>query len=275
MGTKLEVLSWGAGVQSTAIALLIEQGKLPRPDAIMWADTGSEPEAVYAHVEKWRDRLNAIAPFVVVRKGGKRPALHDAVIAKARTGKGSNTLPFFLAGKDGSAPSFVRRGCTSNYKTIPLNRAAAKMAKERGLDGHRWWLGISRDELQRMKVGAWHPLIELFEGGWRSDALRRADCLSVIAAAGETAPRSSCVFCPFRTREEWAALSAKDRELVMRLDREVGDGFAKVGKHGALVDRPFLRVDCQPADSDEWFELAPDPQMAFGWDNECAGICGV
>lgn len=275
MTRKMEVLSWGAGVQSTAIALLIERGDLPKPDVIMWADTGSEPEAVYAHVEKWRDRLNALAPFVVVRKGGKRPALHDAVIAKARTGKGSNTLPFFLRDKNGGQPSFVRRGCTSNYKTIPLNQEAERMSKRLGFNGYRWWLGISRDEIQRMKVDAWHPLIENFGGGFRSEAYRRSDCLSIIADAGETAPRSSCVFCPFRTRDEWQALSTPDRALVMRLDAELEAGFAKVGKHGSLKDRPYLRVDCTPADSDSWFEQAPDPQMSFGWDNECAGICGV
>lgn len=210
---RLELVSWGGGVQSTAIAILVEQGRLPRPDAWLWADTGDEPEAVYEHVQKWQPRLNAIAPFIVVRKGGKMPRLGDAVISKAMKGTGSNTLPFYLPTATGS-PTVTPRGCTFNYKREPLDRAAANLVKKLGADGFRWWLGISRDEMQRMKVGMYHPLIEGFDGGWLKPPLTRDDCVRIIALAGETAPRSSCVFCPFRTMHEWSVLSESDRARV-------------------------------------------------------------
>lgn len=275
MNKRLELLSFGGGVQSTAIIILIEQGFLPEPDAILWADTGNESTEVYAHIKALTPRIKAIAPFIVVRKGGKYPRLSDMVIKKARTSSGSNTLPFFLKDPNGGAPQFVRRGCTSNYKTIPLNKEADRMVKRAGADGFRWWLGISRDELQRMKVESWHPLIQDFDNSWRKDAISRADCYAIIAGAGMTAPRSSCVFCPFRTKAEWDALSPADRVEVAILDDELERGFAEHGKHGALVDRPYLRVDCKPVATEGWFDTPPDDQMAFGWDNECAGICGV
>ena len=149
---RLELVSWGAGVQSTAIAVLIERGDLPKPDAFLWADTGDEPEAVYAHVERWRPRLNAIAPFLEVRKGGKTPRLGDAVISKALKGTGTNTLPFHLPSA-GGRPTITQRGCTFNYKREPLERAAARLVKTEGAAGFRWWLGISRDEMQPHEDG--------------------------------------------------------------------------------------------------------------------------
>jgi hypothetical protein len=48
----LRVLSLGAGVQSTALAILAARGHLPRPDAAIFADTGWEPAAVYAHLDR-------------------------------------------------------------------------------------------------------------------------------------------------------------------------------------------------------------------------------
>ena len=53
----LRVLSLGAGVQSSTVCLLSLTGELPRFDALIFADTGWEPKAVYAHL----DRLEAAA----------------------------------------------------------------------------------------------------------------------------------------------------------------------------------------------------------------------
>ena len=278
---RLELLSFGGGVQSTAIIVLIEQGKLPKPDAILWSDTGEESEDVYAHIEALKPRLNAIAPFHVTRKGGKRPRLGMAVIDKALTGKGSNTLPYFLRNPSGGDPQLVQRGCTYNYKTQPLHQMARRLVKAAGGKatkedpGYRFWLGISRDEMQRMKSDSWHPLIEEFDGRWRKDAVSRLECQTIMAAAGQSAPRSSCVFCPFRTKHEWSILSDNDKARVREIDAALEAGFKEHGKHGTLTDRPYLRPDLRPASDTDWFDGAPEDQMSFGWDNECAGICGV
>ncbi len=47
----LRVLSLGAGVQSTTLALMIEKGEIPMVDAAIFADTGAEPKAVYDHLD--------------------------------------------------------------------------------------------------------------------------------------------------------------------------------------------------------------------------------
>ena len=126
-----------------------------------------------------------------------------------------------------------------------------------------------------MKTGMYHPLVENFDGSWRRPGMTRADCVKLLADVGETAPRSSCVFCPFRTMHEWSVLSDADRARVMEVDRAIGDGFAVNGKHGGLTDRPFLRRDLAPVTGPEWFEREDTGQMAFDFNSECEGICGV
>ena len=46
----LEVLSLGAGVQSSTVLMLSCRGDLPKLDVAVFADTGWEPAAVYEHL---------------------------------------------------------------------------------------------------------------------------------------------------------------------------------------------------------------------------------
>ena len=72
-------MSFGGGVQSTAIAELVIR-RDPRllavvnqlPELFIFADTGDEPEAVYAHVEVMKARIEAAGfVFKTVCKGGR------------------------------------------------------------------------------------------------------------------------------------------------------------------------------------------------------------
>ena len=53
-------LNLGAGVQSTALALMAERGEygLPKPDVAIFADTGWEPSDVYEHLEWLKKELS-------------------------------------------------------------------------------------------------------------------------------------------------------------------------------------------------------------------------
>lgn len=44
------IQSLGGGVQSTALALMVARGELPRLEAAIFADTGWESAATYGHV---------------------------------------------------------------------------------------------------------------------------------------------------------------------------------------------------------------------------------
>jgi len=79
----VNVLSLGAGVQSTALALLSIDGKLPPIDCAIFADTGWEPAAVYQHLDRLTAELsrNSIPTYIVSNgniradplAGGSRP----------------------------------------------------------------------------------------------------------------------------------------------------------------------------------------------------------
>jgi hypothetical protein len=50
-------MSFGAGVQSVTQALLIQEGKLEKPDAAIFSDTGWEPDAVYAVLDRVEEEI--------------------------------------------------------------------------------------------------------------------------------------------------------------------------------------------------------------------------
>ena len=66
----LQVLSFGGGVQSTAMLLMIHEGTLPKPDVVMFADTGSELPETIEHIEtNARQFIEDVLqiPFIVCR----------------------------------------------------------------------------------------------------------------------------------------------------------------------------------------------------------------
>lgn len=52
------VWSYGGGTQSIAIAILVQQGRLPRPDRVVIADTG------YEFRQTWQYTNEHIAPLL-------------------------------------------------------------------------------------------------------------------------------------------------------------------------------------------------------------------
>ncbi|AMS45394.1 hypothetical protein FHS67_005214 [Aminobacter aminovorans] len=76
---RLRVLSLGAGVQSTTLALLAAQGIVgPMRDCAIFADTGWEPASVYAHL-RWLMSANVLPfPVYIVSAGNIRDNLLDA-----------------------------------------------------------------------------------------------------------------------------------------------------------------------------------------------------
>ena len=52
----LQILSMGLGVQSSAMLLLIAEGQLPKPDAVIFSDTGTEKQSTYDHLPSVREK---------------------------------------------------------------------------------------------------------------------------------------------------------------------------------------------------------------------------
>jgi hypothetical protein len=154
---QLRVISLGAGVQSTTLALMAAHGEIgPMPDCAVFADTGWEPRAVYGHLGWLR---SGVLPFPVhvVSNGDIRAALTAGEPGRYAA------VPFFL--KTEGERGMGRRECTHEYKLKPLmwkyRELLGKDRRERIAKGScEVWIGISTDEVMRVKR-ARRPLREL------------------------------------------------------------------------------------------------------------------
>ena len=149
----LRVISLGAGVQSTTMALMAAHGEIgPMPDCAIFADTGWEPKAVYEHLQ-WLMSGNVLPfPVHIARCEGGTIREHAIQQQSPRAGHFA-AIPWFVVNPDGSY-GMGKRQCTSQYKIEPMR----KMTRELLGVGPRSpiaagsvekWIGISVDEIIR------------------------------------------------------------------------------------------------------------------------------
>ena len=261
----LRVLSLGAGVQSTTLALLAAAGQFDQPDAAIFADTGWEPAAVYRHL----DELEGLLPFPVhrVSAGSLRERLLALPDETDRDRKRFAAVPFFTA--DGGMGV---RQCTKAYKLYPIRD---KIKELLGIEGParlapgsvECWIGISTDEATRIKPARerylrnrW-PLIEL--------GMSRLDCANWLRRHGHPVPpRSSCLGCPYHSDNYWLRLrerSPAEWADTVAVDRAIRN--AVPGMHEQYMHRSRVPLDqVQLRGGDGQLDL---------FDDECEGLCGV
>ena len=237
------VWSYGGGVQSAAIAVLVVQGKLPRPERIVMADTGREATATW----KWLDEV--IQQFL--GRVGLRVEIapHSLATVDLYATNGRPLIPAFSDIKgEGRLPNF----CSVEWK----RRVVHRWLNQQGYGPARpiiEWLGISTDEVHRAKYSGldWaefhYPL--LFDV-----PMRRSECVQLVRGAGlGTPPRSSCWMCPFRSNEEWEALRDAENDWVdaVLLDNELRSrGDESLFLHRScvpLAEAVLNRLDTQGA----------------------------
>jgi len=255
----MRVLSLGAGVQSSGIALMMEAGELPKADVVMFADTGAEPQAVYHYLEYLKAVLTM--PLLVVMQGeGLRKQIEAACRGEV---KRASSLPLFTA--NGGR---IIRQCTWDFKVMPIRRELKLHTKKATMIR-----GISFDERQRAKPSdvQWikheHPLVDL-----KID--RHSIARWIVANGHPLPPRSACCECPNRCSTEWKKmrdLSPLDFEEACRIDELMRDSLP------GMKEPVFIHRQCVPlreADLDKGID--PD-QLSLGGEGwaDCEGLCGV
>ena len=102
---NLRILSLGAGVQSSTLALMIEKGEIPMVDAGIFADTQAESKETYEFLDWLKSKLSF--PIYIISKGNLTEHLLNTDFPIA---------PFYsldtLTGKKG----LMMRQCTNDYK---------------------------------------------------------------------------------------------------------------------------------------------------------------
>lgn len=164
-------LSYGGGVNSTALAVLLMQGVFPQyePWRIVFADTGNERPETYAYIH------NVFIPWLM----GHGKALE---LAKPIETVLERWERLRVTG------SRTHRGCTDHGKVRPIREHIEAFG------GGIQLIGIDAGEAHR-SPDALRPLVDL--------DIDRDECEAIIHAAGLPSPgKSGCWFCPFmRVRE--------------------------------------------------------------------------
>lgn len=263
----LRVLSLGAGVQSTTLALMAAKGEIAPPDFAIFADTGWEPRAVYEHL----DRLERALPFpvIIVTAGNIRDDVLAMAYGTRRHGKRPSP-PFYVRGE--AVNGLLSRNCTEHYKITPIYRELRqRLCIKPRSPGPKHivaeiLLGISTDEVSRAKPSRWRWAENVFP---LLDArMNRNDCHRWMERAGWSAPKSACVGCPFRRDSEWRALSKDEMADAIFVDDAIRSGF------GNNTGELFLHRSCAPL-RDVDLRTAEDRGQANLFNMECEGMCGV
>lgn len=272
--TKWTVLNLGAGVQSSTLALMAAVGEItPMPDFAIFADTQAEPLSVY----HWLDWLERQLPFPVHRVTAGNMTEHMMTLRTAKDGRQwtKSCIPAFMQAPNGSI-GLLGRSCTADYKIAPILKNLRRLCGiKRGEKNVQitQWIGISYDEIQRMKPSRdpwtqhrW-PLIER--------EMRRHDCIAWLKQHGfPEPPRSACVYCPFHSNKEWRRLKEHEPEAfaeAVRVEKELQRTKAETDNMRSV---PWLHKSCVPLEQVDLSNEADSGQMdMFG--NDCEGLCGV
>lgn len=270
----MRVLSLGAGVQSSTMALMAAHGELGlMPDCAIFADTQGEPPDVYEYLD-WLSSPNVL-PFPVYRV--TRGNLWKSATRVRTTKDGERkyietALPVFFR-KEGLTKGMGQRHCTRDFKIEPVRRKCRELLGLKQVRANsgvlvQMLIGISTDEALRAKPSNvhWieheHPLLDI--------GMSRKDCIDWIARHDyPKPPRSACTFCTFHDDDEWMRLPAKELQKVFDTEQELRDAYAQVEQIKGI---PYLHETCVPLRDVEFFNR---PKRASKFGNECEGMCGV
>lgn len=279
-GRRLRVLSLGAGVQSTTLLLLSAEGRLPKLDAAIFADTGWEPRAVYEHFDRLVREVAEPAGIPVHRVSAgniRRDALDPA--------HRFASMPLFIKNPDGG-DGMTRRQCTSEYKLKPIKAQVRRMLGyshpapvPRGVYAEQW-IGISRDEFGRAKdsgiqyLRSRHPLLDMDGAADGRDGWTREDCLRYLRANGwASTPKSACIGCPFHGNAQWRTLRDEHPDEwadAVDFDQAIRSGNARGNANGkpllgeAYLHRSRLPLDQAPIGRVTAHEWASKQTDVFG-----------
>jgi hypothetical protein len=276
----MRVISLGAGVQSTTMALMAAHGEIgPMPDCAIFADTGAEPEPVYEHL-RWLMSPNVLPfPVHVVSAGN---IADDLLRGYSDVGGQSRFAgpPFFIKKMKTNGASFDlsmgRRQCTRHYKIDILAKAQRKLLgyepRARIPEGSmEVWIGISLDEAIRAKPARhkWqinrHPLLEL--------RITRKQCLEWLDANGYMRPpKSACTFCPYRDDAGWKDMKENDPKSF-EAACDIDDAIRNNGHMRQWRNELFVHRSLKPLREVEFSNNSAGQIDMFL--NECEGMCGV
>lgn len=191
----------GGGTQSCGMATLIIDGKLPKPDLSLIADTGREKSSTWKYLDEVLTPNLAKIGVVIERV----KASEFGYCAPELWSKTEELLiPAYssiTAGSVGKLKGFCNRWWKLDALRIYLRRVHGLTRSK-----YRNWVGYSFDEQRRwvpmmdgeeyQKGLMWFPLVDL--------GLRRRQSIQLVLDHGwPEPPPSACWMCPNQSDDEW------------------------------------------------------------------------
>lgn len=273
----MRVLSLGAGVQSSTLALMAEHGEIDMPDCAIFADTQSEPKEVM----EWLDYLETKVSFPIHRVT-KGSLYKESLILRTSKKHGGTVMatkiPAYVKNPDGSRGIFGRK-CTTDYKVKVIEKKVKELLGINRFNKNRpvmceQLIGISVDEADREKssirseIRNVYPLLDL--------GMTRQDCQDWMRKKGyPQPPKSACTFCPFHSDEMWIELKdSDDWPAIVEFERELQRLAAMDNVTRGI---PFLHPSLIPIDQVIFKQRQKKHKLhqLNMFRNECYGMCGV
>ncbi|MFD3511986.1 phosphoadenosine phosphosulfate reductase [Streptomyces sp. NPDC058657] len=227
---SLHAVSYGGGVQSTALMVLAARGEIPFK-TFLFANVGEDsedPETLeyVRRVAAPYAKTNALDLHLLDRttRSGNTETLWGRM-----TREGSRALPIPIRMSNGAPGT---RGCTRDFK-IQVTGRWLKAHGACAATPATVAVGISLDEISRANnrrteryENVVYPLLDL--------GLRRTDCQRVIADAGlPMPPKSACWFCPLKPLGSWREMRRDRPALFFKacaLEKALNESRAWDGK---------------------------------------------
>lgn len=152
---ELNVLSLGAGIQSSCMVYMCINGDIPRPDVIIFADPQWELKATYTYLAKLRADVEvARIPMIVTTKGD----IFADTLQSAQTGARVPSMPFYSEDVKEGTEGIVSRQCTADYKIEMVKKSAREFIglkpRQKQTKKFVMWQGITTDEIERIKTSS-------------------------------------------------------------------------------------------------------------------------
>jgi hypothetical protein len=203
-----QILSFGGGVNSSAIIGLCLLGEYPMPDYIVFSDTGAEYPETYGYIKYLKEKHGL--PIQILTKQHQEMTLID------------------YCRKMNFIPSRYHRWCTDNWKIRPLNRFGKSLNDE-----FTMIIGIDAGESHRAKPirKRLYPLVDM--------DINREGCKQILREAKLGIPRKSgCFICPYQRKKDWINLK-RDYPEKFQLAIDLEKGAQTRGQGFTYKDRPI------------------------------------
>jgi len=270
MKSKLTVISLGAGVQSSALLIAALNNELPddydKIDAAIFADTKDEPDEVYTWLQTLKEYSDGRIPiYTVTHKSGK--SLSDYSLKVRGKDYLEIGVPVFVPN------AMVQRQCTYQFKIAPIKRKIREIMREKGKKVCDQLLGISLDEVSRMKdsrvqyLTNRYPLIDM---RWT-----RTTAFNYVKKHLGTPPRSACVFCPYHTNREWSLMKSEQPDefaKAVAYEKRLREAAIKTN---SFEGETYLHKSLKPLDTIAFTPEDAGQITLFDYSEECDGLCGV